>query len=245
MARSSSLGREVSSSASDPLPVVLVHGILGQERLYWNLLKRRLVAEGFHVHEIALPAMGFGDLRSAAAAFGNRLEALRKEQSFGDVDVLAHSAGGLVARWFLKQNSDGHGIRRLITLGTPHEGTRSAGLLPVRGLISQVRPGSRFLTTLNEGDPTPGPTLYTAVWTHFDGVVLPADSARLPASWNVENLLYPGIMHWAYLTGPRLARMLAANLRDGFVGGERRVGWDGFRGKGVLEATEDASAQPG
>lgn len=245
MARSSPSRRQASNNTSDPLPVVLVHGILGQERLYWNLLKGRLVAQGFHVHEIALPAMGFGDLRSAAAALGNRLDALRKEKGMDEVDVLAHSAGGLATRWFLRQNGDDHGVRRLITLGTPHEGTRSAGLLPLRGLISQVRPGSRFLTTLNEGDPTPGPTLYTAVWTHFDGVVLPAESARLPASWNVENLLYPGIMHWGYLTGPRLARVLAANLRDGFVGGERRIGWDGFRGKGVHEATEAASAQPG
>lgn len=245
MARSSPSGPPASSSVSDPLPVVLVHGILGQERLYWNLLKRRLVSEGFQVHEIALPALGFGDLRSAAAAFGNRLDGLRDKQGITHVDVLAHSAGGLVTRWFLKQNDDSHGVRRLITMGTPHEGTRSAGLLPVRGLISQVRPGSRFLAQLNDHDPTPGPTLYTAVWTHFDGVVLPADSARLPAAWNVENLLYPGIMHWGYLTGPRLARVLAANLREGFIGGERRVGWDGFRERDALAATEDASAQPG
>ncbi len=192
-----------------------------------------------------MPALGLGDLRTAATAIGTRLDRIMQERGLGQVDVLAHSAGGLSARWYVRHYDHDDNVRRLITMGSPHEGTRSAGLVPGRGLIPQVRPGSRFLSELNEGDPTPGPTLYTAVWTHVDGVIVPASSARLPSAWNVENLLYPGIMHWGYLTGPRFARALAAELRGGFVGGERRVGWDGFRGMGSPEATEDAAAPPG
>ena len=223
---------------------MLVHGILGQQKLYWNLLKRRLVAQGFQVHEVTLPALGMGDLRSSATAIGTRLDQILHEHELDQVDVLAHSAGGLSTRWFVQHYDHDHMVRRIVTMGSPHEGTRSAGLLPGRGLIPQVRPGSAFLRELNE-DPTPGPTQYTAVWTHLDGVILPATSARLPTANNVENLLYPGIMHWGYLTGPRFARALAAELHRGFVGGERRIGWDGFRGTDAHEAIEDAAAQTG
>jgi triacylglycerol esterase/lipase EstA (alpha/beta hydrolase family) len=236
--------RSRPSSEDEALPVVLVHGILGQQRLYWNLLKRRLMAEGFTVHEVTLPALGLADLRSSATAIGNRLDHIRENWGLEQVDVLAHSAGGLASRWFVKHYDHDHAVRRLVTMGSPHDGTRSAGLVPGRGLITQVRPGSSFLKELNK-DPTPGPTTYTAIWTHVDAVVLPASSARLPPAPNVENLLYPGIMHWGYLTGPRFARVLAAELRDGFVGGERRVGWDGFRGTGVPAGTEDAAVPTG
>ncbi len=224
------LGFGVATPGSPPVspapsaPVVLVHGILGQEVFYWNLLRRRLAGAGFDVHELTLPNLALGDLRDAAAAFGESFDWWRREHGAGKVDIVAHSAGGLVLRHHLKNDAQDGAVRRLITLGTPHHGTKVAHLLPEVGMIGQVREGSEFLTALNDGDPTPGPAHYTAFWTPFDGVVLPAQSARLPLRENVENILYPGITHWGYLFGPRMGRVLADELRQGWKGGERRVG---------------------
>lgn len=204
-------------------PVLLVHGILGQEVFYWHFMRRRLRDAGFEVHEITLPNLALGDLRAAATVFQERLDAWWDGRDEGEVDVVAHSAGGLVLRWYLKFLADDPRIRRVVTLGTPHGGTRVTSLLPEVGMMGQVRPGSAFMQALNDDDPAPGPTRYTAFWTPFDGVVLPAESARLPLQANVENVLYPGITHWGYLFGPRMARVLADELRRGFQGGERRI----------------------
>lgn len=207
-----------------PLPVVLVHGILGQELVYWNLLRARLKASGFDIHEISLPNLALGDLRAAAGSFDARLRELRDLLGVDQVDIVAHSAGGLVLRHYLKFLATTHDVRRVVMLGTPHEGTTSTRFLPEVGMIAQVRPGSAFLSQLNDADPTPEPTLYTTMWTPYDGVVLPAASARLPLAANVENVCYHGITHWGYLFGPRLAKALAHELRVGFQGGERVIG---------------------
>lgn len=202
---------------------MLVHGVLGQELFYWNFMRRRLRASGLHVAEVTLPSLALGDLREAAVSFRTKLHALLETEGAHEVDIVAHSAGGLAVRYYLKALTEVPHVRRLVTLGTPHSGTRTASLLPEVGMIGQVRPESPFLMELNNGDPTPAPTFYTAVWTPYDGVILPADSARLPAASNVENLLYPGVTHWGYLFGPRVARVIARELREGFVGGDRSV----------------------
>jgi pimeloyl-ACP methyl ester carboxylesterase len=205
------------------LPVVFVHGILGQEVFYWRILRRRLARLGFSTHEATLPGLGMGDLVQAAHVLKPRVEGIAAACPAGQVDLVAHSAGGLVSRWYLKHLGGTRHVRRLITLGTPHSGTEAARLVPGRGLLGQVRTKSAFLAALDGVDPTPAPTLYSAVWTPYDGVVIPAESARLPPAPNVENILYRGISHWGYLFGPRLAQTLAAELDVGFLGGDREV----------------------
>ena len=202
--------------------MVLVHGILGQEVLYWNLMRRRLGEAGFSLHEVTLPKLALGDIDAATDTFTQRFGPLR-DAATGPLDVLAHSAGGLVVRNHLKRTRGAGGIRRLMTLGTPHGGTAVVRLLPELGVIGQVRPDSEFLATLNADPATPGPTLYTAVWTRHDGVVVPGERARLPAAPNVENVEYQGITHWGYLFGPRVARIVGEELRRGFVGGDRII----------------------
>ena len=46
-----------------------------------------------------------------------------------EVDILAHSMGGLVARIYIKDMGGANRVKRLITMGTPHRG--SAGMLDV------------------------------------------------------------------------------------------------------------------
>lgn len=214
----------VRSRETDPpseIPVVLVHGILGQETLYWNIMRRLLRSEQIHAREITLPSMGFGDLREAAVAFRTELHLLLDRLEADKVDIVAHSAGGLVARYYLKRLTTERPIRRLITLGTPHQGTVAARLLPELGMVGQVKPDSDFLRSLNDDDPTPPPTLYTAVWAGLDGIVVPAENARLPPAPNVENIRLRRTTHWGFLVQPRVGRFLVQELKNGWQGGDR------------------------
>lgn len=205
---------------TDGTPVILVHGILGQEMLYWNIVKRWLRGHGVASHEIALPSLAIGDLREAAITFRTKLIQLQHRLDLTEFDVVAHSAGGLVVRYFIQNLQSHKPIRRLITLGTPHQGTNVTQVMPGLGMMGQVRPGSPFLQELN-ADPTPGPTKYTAVWNPLDGVIIPGTSAKLPAARNVENVLLRGVTHWGYLVQPKVARFIADTLEKGFLGGDR------------------------
>ena len=70
-----------------------------------------------------------------------------------EVDVIAISMGGLVARRAARED-DGRKrlkIRRLFTIGTPHRGARLASTIIIDPASCAMRPGSPFLSCLDEG----------------------------------------------------------------------------------------------
>ncbi len=95
------------------------------------------------------------------AAFGKFLAALQYTDGtpVTQVDVVAHSMGGLVVRSYLAGKQDGTpatfnppanpGIRRIVFLATPHFGTTLASELGTDIQTAEMSPGSAFLTGLN------------------------------------------------------------------------------------------------
>ena len=81
---------------------------------------------------------------------------------------------------------DGAGVtRRLVTLGSPHHGTRAARIR--RSGPPSPRAGSscRAATCLRCSETPDGPA-WTAVWTAQDQVVTPPESAKLDGAVNVK-----------------------------------------------------------
>ncbi|MBL8293177.1 MAG: hypothetical protein JNN08_15125 [Bryobacterales bacterium] len=60
--------------------------------------------------------------------------------------LIAHSMGGLVARWFAEQEGGAELIRALITIGTPHRGSLNALATLVNGIEPAIGPLSLSLT---------------------------------------------------------------------------------------------------
>ena len=179
-------------------PVLLVHGILGQRHLYWNLFKRRLVADGFRVHEVVLPYALLGDIRIAARMLADKVDATLAGDKADKVDLVCHSAGGLVARYYLTYLKGDRSVRHLVTLGTPHNGTYFAYLLqlPFLSIARQTRPGSHLITEISRPGAVPPHVRVTSLWSPVDGVVLPPESAVLPGARNVK---VPWTSHWGFL----------------------------------------------
>lgn len=185
-----------------PHPVLLVHGILGQEVVYWNRLKQYLRGDKYHVHEAPFPFFGFGDLRKSASHLSQVIDDLLA-QPFVDpkhakVDIIAHSAGGLAARYYIKFLGGDRKVHSLVTLGTPHHGTYFGFLFPLATVVRQSLPGSEFLNELNAktAKETNGPVEYTSVYSPTDGVVIPAKNAMLDGAKNVR---VTGLTHWGFL----------------------------------------------
>ena len=80
------------------------------------------------------PSDTFVDLRESARRFDFLMQRIAREHPGSRVDILAHSQGGLVARYYLETADRGWSARRpsvehLVTLATPHLGAPGAGII--------------------------------------------------------------------------------------------------------------------
>lgn len=75
-----------------------------------------------------------------------------------EVDVVAHSMGGIVGRLAALPNEKGKErkrlrIRAIYTISTPHRGARMARVFPLDQAARDMRPGSKVITRLNDALP--------------------------------------------------------------------------------------------
>ena len=76
------------------------------------------------------------------------------------VDIIGYSAGGVVARLYVRDEGGASVVRRVLTLGSPHHGTDVAALAEEAAggcpkACEQLATGSDLLRRLNAGDETP------------------------------------------------------------------------------------------
>jgi hypothetical protein len=63
-------------------------------------------------------------IKETAKKLGERLARVGLGPDHGkELHVAAHSMGGLVSRWFIEREGGNHVVQRLVTLGTPHDGS--------------------------------------------------------------------------------------------------------------------------
>lgn len=171
-------------------PVLIVPGYGGVES---GLIPLRdaLRDSGRDARIVSLPDDGQGDLREQAKVLDRAVKDALEGGDAGSVDIVGYSAGGVVARIWLKDMGGDTIARRIVTIGTPHHGTRLASLasyLPKMCPTAcvELAPDSDLLEQLNAGDETPNGPQYVSIWSDRDGVVLPADSANLDGAQNIE-----------------------------------------------------------
>jgi pimeloyl-ACP methyl ester carboxylesterase len=107
----------LDDAGTHPVPVVFVHGLLGDTTNFF-VLRRRLSRHGIRcVSSFAYrPRLDYQHLATQLAEhIGRVCDATGARQ----VDVVGHSLGGLVARYYL-QTGGASRVRRLVTLGTPY-----------------------------------------------------------------------------------------------------------------------------
>jgi triacylglycerol lipase len=171
-------------SQATPGPVVLVPGY-GGSQTGLDVLATYLRGRGKDVTVVTLPDGGQGDLNVQAETLASTVKGVLARTHAPSVDVVGYSAGGVVARLWVRDHGGGSQARRVITLGSPHHGTEVAGiagsLLPgaCPTACQQLEPSSSLLAALNAGDETPAGPTWVSVWTTHDDVVIPPDSASL------------------------------------------------------------------
>ena len=123
------------------VPVILAHGIFRFDALriflrdhadvdigphYFNGIKDFLAQHDIPAEETDVNFAGPLELRARQLA--DKVRDVLKRTGASQVDVLAHSMGGLDARKAIVDEGLGEAIRVLTTIGTPHHGTSTADL---------------------------------------------------------------------------------------------------------------------
>jgi len=157
----------------DRRTVVFVHGLVANRAGFLPMQAYlRLHGHGPHY---AFNYRSAGSIERIALRLKRELDAHVKG---GRIDLVAHSLGGLVARFYLQQLGGARRVDRLITLGTPHLGTHAANFIPAP-LVRQLLPDAPFIRRLNSL-PAPEGVDTTSIIAGRDLLVQPVGSARCP-----------------------------------------------------------------
>jgi pimeloyl-ACP methyl ester carboxylesterase len=161
--------------------IVLVHG-LNNAPACWLPLRRRLARRGLpNTHTVHYPS-SFGTLDEAGERLGARVGELAAKHPGRPVVLVCHSMGGLVAKAWLGRPADPGAVAGIITLGTPHAGSRLAAL-GWTCLARSLYPGCPEMDRLREAT-MPAAIRRLALATPLDNMVLPIGNARPGERWD-------------------------------------------------------------
>ncbi len=201
------LGLPVSlRQRTGPRPIVLVHGY-AMNRANFLPMARRLARAGLG------PILGFeywslGRTSKAAQRLGRYVERVCEATASPRVDLIGHSMGGVVSRYYAVFAGGEKRIRNLITIGTPHRGTDVSGFGFGRS-SRELYPGSALLDRLHSAR-LPAEIRCTAIWSRSDALVPGARNARLRGG---EEIIYDDLGHLTLLTSRRVAAEIVSRLR--------------------------------
>lgn len=188
-------------STQHPFPVVLVNGTFEGMAKNWSTMSPYLKAQGYCIYAFdygvtnGVPATGpIADSAKELQVFVDRV---LKATGAKKLDVVGHSQGGMMPRYYLRFLGGAKKVHHLIGIAPSNHGTTSPLIPPPpfpTGAICQAcvdqQVGSDFLTELNaNGDTVKGP-YYTVISTIYDEVVTPYTSQALAGpSSQVTNLV--------------------------------------------------------
>ncbi|MET7901725.1 alpha/beta fold hydrolase [Streptomyces sp. NPDC005355] len=177
-------------------PVLLLHGFI-DNRSVFVLLRRSLGRHGRKHVEALNHSPLTCDIRTAAALLGRHVEEVCARTGHSTVDIVGHSLGGLIARYYVQRLGGDARVHTLVTLGTPHAGTRVAPLLSAHPLVRQMCPNSDVIAELRQPAPDCR-TRFISFWSDVDQLMIPAEVARIDHPDVIaRNIRVNGIGHLA------------------------------------------------
>jgi triacylglycerol esterase/lipase EstA (alpha/beta hydrolase family) len=198
--------------AAHPEPVILVNGTFANQDDNWQAAAPLLANHGYCVFTFnyggpsaSSVVQGTGDIAASAGQLGAFVTRVLAATGAAKADLVGHSQGGMMPRYYLKFGGGAARVDKLVALAPSNHGTTLGGLTAlvtalgqaglVNGAISalctacvQQEAGSPFLANLNAGGETVAGVSYTVIESRYDEVVTPYTSAFLSGA-GVTNIV--------------------------------------------------------
>jgi triacylglycerol lipase len=201
--------------AQNPRPILLVHGIAHNHSAFISLRKRMAASQWHNVFTINY-ATRHGSLTGMVDEVSQAVENILLKTQSKQIDIVAHSLGGIVSRYYMCLG-DGRGkIKNLVTLGSPHQGTGASRLLmglPFGALKSDLRNGSYLMKLLNQTGLPRGSTI-TSIYSEYDWTVWPQSNCEVEGSPSnsFKNVKISDCGHTGLLYSPQVADIVMRTL---------------------------------
>jgi len=205
---------ECRPSSAHPYPVILLHGTLFNENLTWQSLSPELIDAGYCVYgfdygggaDSAFGTYGVADIAASAKQLATFADYVRIASHAHQVDIVGHSQGGMMPRYYMKYLGGASAVHMLVGLAPSNHGTTLDGsdalfsalhglgldVFTASGCVACTEQingqGSDFVANLNAGGDTIRGPLYVVVESRYDEVVTPYTSAFLQGL-HVQNIL--------------------------------------------------------
>ncbi len=231
-------------SRAHPRPVVLVHGTFANQSNNWASLSPLLKNDGYCVFTFNYggPALagamyGMGPIERSAAELSTFVDLVLRRTGARKVDLVGHSQGGLMPRYYLNFLGGGEKVRTMVALAPSSHGTTFLGLVTLAKLLGysaavdqmlagfctscvQQEAGSDFVKLMaSVPDTVPG-VRYTVISSRYDEIVTPYQSQ--------------------FLSGPDVRNITLQDVcpldHDGHAG----IAWDHIALNEVLNALDPA-----
>jgi len=153
-------------------PVVFVHGYSGSTIVNFSSMISWFKADGYPSNYLyyytynTIPGVVNG-----ANILKGKVDAALKATGKTKVDLICHSMGGLVARYYMKYLGGASKVNQVVYIATPHKGTYIAYGDPLTQAAKDLRPGSAIVNQLLGYCPG------LSLWSWCDEVVIPQSSA--------------------------------------------------------------------
>ncbi|MBQ2471525.1 MAG: hypothetical protein II508_02910, partial [Acholeplasmatales bacterium] len=105
-------------------PIILVHGIAIKDLFFiksFGKIDRHLKDEGYKVYKSNID--GFGTVENNAAILKEEILKILEDEKTTKVNIIAHSKGGLDAKYMIEKLGMEDYVQSLTTLCTPHKGS--------------------------------------------------------------------------------------------------------------------------
>lgn len=234
-------------TAAHPQPVVLVHGTFADMSNSWQAISPLLKNNGYCVFALnygdyngsgAIGVYGVDDIPTSAGELNAFVDKVRAATGAAEVDLVGHSQGGMMPRYYLKHLGGASEVRALVGLSPSNHGTTLDGLFVLANFFpganqftgalcpacEQQRYNSAFIANLNAGGETVPGVDYTVIQTRYDTVVTPYTSA--------------------FLSGPNVKNILLQNQCILDFGDHLSMPYDHIVGADVLTALDPANPRP-
>lgn len=206
-----------------PKPVLMIYGFLSTRRTF-EVLERRLRRDGYCVWSINLgglfDAFNTRGIEQCAELVRQKVERMYSRFDMGPLSIIGHSKGGLIGTYYVKRLGGEQRVRNLITLATPHNGSRSAYIGCVTmGMVSrsvwQMTPRSPFIRHLKIGA-FPRSVRVVSISSQDDSVS-PTPCCHLESdAGTAVNLELPEITHREFLFKRAVYELMRRELALGY-----------------------------
>jgi pimeloyl-ACP methyl ester carboxylesterase len=184
---------------SDRPPVILLHGLFqNRSCLFW--LQFRLRSAGY-LQTVSISTPPWRDMETLTESLVKKVDELRIKLKVEKFVLIGHSMGGMIARNYIQNRGGAAHVHGMVTLGSPHFGSKLAPFA-ISPMGRTLLPGSEFLTKFNSVA-WPEQAKAVSIYTRYDNIVLPAESAKMPGAQVME---LDGMGHTSLLFHPRALR---------------------------------------